>query len=152
MDNVTTTPREALKQISNITEECRDMRKALRHPMRKIGIIARAALAQSEGEVERGDPISCREYDGCPTEGAVLRREWRQLRADLDRVTRERQQMQHERDEYHAEMQQRGAERDRLREENERLLQELSERVLGEGERDEYEAKIKQLQAEGGEG
>ena len=35
-------------------------------------------------ETESFDAV-CNEADGCPTEGAVLKREWRNLRAELER-------------------------------------------------------------------
>lgn len=36
-------------------------------------------------ENERGDMI-CEEADGCPTEGAVLKRAWREHRAEIERL------------------------------------------------------------------
>lgn len=37
---------------------------------------------------EQGDSV-CHEKDGCPTEGAVLRREWRAQRAEIERLQNE---------------------------------------------------------------
>ena len=39
----------------------------------------------SKTETEQFPDKSCREDDDCPTDGAVLKREWRELRADLER-------------------------------------------------------------------
>lgn len=36
------------------------------------------------------DPATCQESDGCPTEGAVLKREWRRLTAKLAEAERQR--------------------------------------------------------------
>lgn len=36
-------------------------------------------------ETENFPDVPCREEDGCPTEVAVLRREWRSLRTELER-------------------------------------------------------------------
>lgn len=40
-------------------------------------------------EREKGEPCSVREEDGCPTEGAVLKREWKRLTADLAAARKE---------------------------------------------------------------
>lgn len=37
-------------------------------------------LVVTQPQVQEAEPASCREDDGCPTEGAVLRREWRAMR------------------------------------------------------------------------
>lgn len=37
---------------------------------------------------EQGDSV-CHEKDGCPTEGAVLQREWRAQRAEIERLQNE---------------------------------------------------------------
>jgi hypothetical protein len=47
----------------------------------KAGHMLAALAAPKEAEV--ADPQSCREDDGCPTEGAVLRREWRAMKARI---------------------------------------------------------------------
>lgn len=42
----------------------------------------------SEYENEHSDAF-CEEADGCPTEGAVLKRAWREHRAEIERLTKE---------------------------------------------------------------
>ena len=47
-------------------------------------LTARIKELEAEANPEREQPeSSCRELDGCPTEGAVLRREWRRLTARI---------------------------------------------------------------------
>lgn len=51
--------------------------------IREAADALRSAMPQGEAVAqERGDAV-CEEDDGCPTEGARLKREWRQMRAQL---------------------------------------------------------------------
>ncbi len=71
-----------------ITEQCAELEQLKAEKASNVVIIAslREEVERLKGTEQTKGESSCKEDDGCPTEKAVLQREWRSMKDDLHKL------------------------------------------------------------------